>query len=46
MTAIAKVFSRLFADTDLKTIAIFCSVGLLISVLLVIYGLDLSDGLF
>jgi hypothetical protein len=46
MTTIARVFSHLFADADLKTIVIFCGVGLLISVLLVIYGLDLSEGLF
>jgi hypothetical protein len=46
MTAIARVFSRLFADADLKTIIIFCGVGLLMSALLVIYGLDLSEGFF
>jgi hypothetical protein len=46
MTAIARFFSRLFIDADLKTIAIFCSLGLLVSMLLIIYGLDLSEGFF
>jgi hypothetical protein len=33
-------------DTGLKTIFIFCCVGLLVSMLLVIYGLNLSEEFF
>jgi hypothetical protein len=33
-------------DVGLKTIFIFCCVGLLVSMVLVIYGLDLSEGFF
>jgi hypothetical protein len=48
--AIARVLSR-FSGTDvevatLKTIAIFCGVGLLVSLLVASYGLDLSPGFF
>ncbi len=49
-TAIARVLSRI-SGTDvevdtLKTIAIFCGLGLLVSLLVASYGLDLSAGLF
>jgi hypothetical protein len=50
MTAIAKVLSRLSVAEGkletLKTIAIFCGVGLLVSLLFLSYGLDLSAGFF
>jgi hypothetical protein len=50
MTAIARVLSRasgtkVEAET-LKTIAMFCGVGLLASLLFATYGLDLSAGFF
>ena len=50
MTAIARVISRV-AGTQvdieiLKTIAMFCGVGLFVSLLLATYGLDLSGGFF
>ena len=48
--AIARVLSRI-SGTELgiealKTIAIFCGVGLLVSLLVASYGLDLSAGFF
>lgn len=50
MTAIAKVLSRVSgpeAQTKtIKTIAIFCGVGLLASLVFTSYGLDLSAGFF
>lgn len=49
MTAIAKVLSRVSATESqltLKTIAIFCGVWLLVSLIFISYGLDLSAGLF
>jgi hypothetical protein len=51
MTAIAQVISRAFHTTSLegesfKTIVIFCGAGLLVSLILVSYGLDLSPGFF
>jgi hypothetical protein len=51
MAAIAKAFSRAFPTTSieieiLKQLAIFCGAGLLVSVLLMTYGLDLSAGFF
>jgi hypothetical protein len=51
MTAIARVLSRRLpagkADIEaLKTIAMFCGVGLLVSLMLASYGLDLSPGFF
>jgi hypothetical protein len=45
MAAIAKVLSRA-SGTTLKTIAMFCGVGLLVSLLFATYGLDLSAGFF
>jgi hypothetical protein len=49
--AIARVLSYAFPGTDvevetLKTIAIFCGVGLVVSLLLATNGLDLSAGFF
>lgn len=53
MAAIARAFSLAFlsnANTDrfdvLKQIALFCGAGLLVSLLLMTYGLDLSPGFF
>ena len=52
MAAIARAFlraSKILSQTDtetLKTIAIFCGIGLLISLLFVIHGVDLGPGLF
>ena len=48
--AIARVLSRI-SGTDveveiLKTIGIFCGLGLLVSLLVASYGLDLSAGFF
>jgi hypothetical protein len=52
MTAIARVLSRAFPATSievetLKTIALFCGVGLVVSLLLAATnGLDMSAGFF
>ena len=50
MTAIARVLSRVsgheVATDALKTIALFCGVGLMVSLLFATYGLDLSAGFF
>lgn len=50
MTAIAKVLSRVTGTQvdieTLKTVAMFCGVGLFVSLLLATYGLDLSAGFF
>jgi tRNA A37 threonylcarbamoyltransferase TsaD len=52
MTAIARVLSRAFPSTNdeietLKTIALFCGVGLVVSLLLAATsGLDMSAGFF
>ena len=52
MAAIAKVLSRALPDTTsadveiLKTVAIFCGVGLAVSLMVASYGLDLSPGFF
>jgi hypothetical protein len=51
MTALAKAVSRAFLPTSddnemLKQIALFCAAGLLVSVLLLTYGVDLSPGFF
>ena len=51
MAAIAKVLSRAFPTTDteietLKTIAMFCGVGLVVSLLMATNGLDMSAGFF
>ena len=50
MTAIAHVLSRAVQSAGefetLKLIAIFCGVGLLVSLVGLSYGLDLSPGFF
>jgi hypothetical protein len=50
MAAIARVLSRVSGtqiDVEiLKTVAMFCGVGLFVSLLLATYGLDLSAGFF
>jgi hypothetical protein len=50
MAAIARVLSRVSGtpvDVEiLKTIVMFCGVGLFVSLLLATYGLDLSAGFF
>jgi len=50
MTAIAHALSRAFQSTGeldaLKKIAVFCGVGLLLSLVCLSYGLDLSPGFF
>lgn len=53
MTAIAKAFLRAFISTStplnsaiIKQLALFCAAALLIALLSLTYGLDLSPGLF
>ena len=50
MTAIVHALSRTFHSAReidaLKQIALFCAAGLLVSLLLLTYGLDLSPGFF
>jgi hypothetical protein len=50
MAAIAKILSRASGTAveveTLKTIAMFCGVGLFVSLLFATYGLDLSAGFF
>jgi ribose/xylose/arabinose/galactoside ABC-type transport system permease subunit len=51
MAAIARALARKFPSTDLevevfKQIALFCCAGLLVTFLLMSYGLDLSPGFF
>ena len=51
MTAIVRALSRSFPDARvdieiLKTIAIYCGVGLSVSLVAMTYGLDLSSGFF
>ena len=51
MTAFVKAVSRTFLSAvdeneTLKQIALFCAAGLLVSVLLLTYGVDLSPGFF
>ena len=51
MTAIVKAFSNtilvISSDFDiLKAVAAFCGVGLVVSLLLASYGLDMSAGFF
>jgi hypothetical protein len=50
MTAVAKVLSRAPATQGgveaLQAVAVFCGVGLVASLLLVLSGLDLSAGFF
>jgi hypothetical protein len=54
MTAMAQALSRVFLSRvlsdderdSLKKIALFCGVGLLVSLVCMTYGLDLSPGFF
>jgi hypothetical protein len=50
MAAIARALSRATGtDVDVeivKTLAMFCGVGLFVSLLMASYGLDLSEGFF
>jgi hypothetical protein len=51
MAAIARLLSRAFPETQfeaetLKTIVMFCGVGLAVSLLLLTYGLDLGAEFF
>ena len=51
MTAIAQVISHAFHTVSpegdvFKQIVIFCGAGLLVSMILLSYGLDLSPGFF
>jgi hypothetical protein len=50
MAAIAKALSRVSGTQvdieTLKTIAIFCGIGLSVSLIAALYGLDLSAGFF
>ena len=51
MTAIAKAFARAFpaksAEADiLKQIALLCCAGLLVSLMMLTYGLDIGAGFF
>jgi hypothetical protein len=51
MTAIAKMISLAFPASSpeteiLKVVAIFCGIGLLVSLSVVSYGVDLSAGFF
>jgi ribose/xylose/arabinose/galactoside ABC-type transport system permease subunit len=45
--ALARAFPRESLEVEiLKQIALFCGAGLLVSLLMLTYGLDLSVGLF
>jgi hypothetical protein len=51
MAAIARALSRAFPANQveietLKTIVMFCGVGLVVSLLMATYGLDMSVGFF
>jgi hypothetical protein len=50
MTAIAKTFSSVtatFPDLDiLKTVGLFCGIGLAVSLILACYGLEISEAFF
>jgi hypothetical protein len=51
MAAIARALSGAFPATDneiesLKIVALFCGVGLVVSLMVASYGLDLSPGFF
>ena len=51
MAAIARVLARALPKASieieiLKQLALFCGAGLLVSLLMMTYGLDLSPGLF
>jgi hypothetical protein len=50
MTAIVQALSRVFVTVSevelLKQLALLCGAGLLVSLLMMTYGIDLSPGLF
>jgi hypothetical protein len=51
MAVIAKILARRVPATDaeaaiLKQVALFCCAGLLVSILMMTYGVDLSPGFF
>lgn len=49
MAALVRAFSHTIGidtDADLKMVAMFCGAGLLVSLLVATYGLDLSPGFF
>jgi hypothetical protein len=51
MAALARVLARKFPSTDLaveilKQIALLCGAGLVVTLVLMSYGLDLSPGFF
>jgi hypothetical protein len=51
MAALVRVLKRNFSTTELdveilKQLAMFCGAGLLVSLILMTYGLDLSPGFF
>ena len=49
MTAIVQTLTRAFSIGDinvLKQIALLCGAGLLVSLMMMAYGLDLSPGFF
>jgi len=51
LAALARVLFRVFPSTSphieiLKQLALFCGAGLLVALLLMTYGLDLSAGFF
>jgi len=50
MTAIARAFSRAIVTINgneiLKQIVLLCAAGLLVSLLMLTYGVDLSPGFF
>jgi hypothetical protein len=50
LTALAQAFSRALQSAGefetLKSVAIFCGIGLLLSLVCLTYGLDLSLGFF
>jgi hypothetical protein len=50
MTAIASTLSRILVSASevetLKQLALFCGAGLLVSLLLLTWGVDLSPGFF
>jgi hypothetical protein len=51
MAALVRVLKRNFPTTELdveilKQVAMFCGAGLLVSLILMTYGLDLSPGFF
>ena len=50
MTAIAQALSRVLVTVNeaeaLKQLVMFCGAGLLVSLLMLTYGIDLSPGLF